>query len=1232
MSGKINASPSFRLTGHAPLLPQTLPKDKHHEEFLALTEQIKVLDEQTKDLVKKLEKLHNRRTKFARQISNFINKHQEEKKQTSENRLMQIQSERLGRLNLCSRLMDSRCRLSSLIKNQPLPDLQRPQTTMGERPENVQTGSDTLLNFLRMSSPEVISNFFAENAIPRLLVYCPKKKFNLCGNIIDISEFVNSLPSILTQIPYQNRFFIFQKILDTYHESSYFTQLFEYTALHTDPSDIIHGIEHGALNLLRCRKVKLLIASELSTELTYIHGGIRRTVPLTTGLIPNTVRSGKYRIVNDPFNSNDIDLAVESMLFEGVKNAIIVPLYHQDFTNPFVIIAMDKVRDDTFTPSDYVLISYFFKSISMQIKNLVRELSSITETDMTNLVYGLSVIASSHNTHDMIKAICDVSEKLLDSSATRIFTVVNDCLCEETPGIKISGKMLPVDNGLVCNCAIKNETFNYFLPRREKQFSVSIDDITQPRIWSMLAAPITYHGEVKGAYVLYNRKNVTFFSARETFIATNLARCISSIIHICCESTNLVESLERNNDNILHAYNLTVYSLKSIQTAGTAKLFSSMQLFCNKMKPSITFRFYIYENDKLLDAETNQPVSSEPQLLDAICDLKPTAATAESVGILVIPIKTPSGQINLFEFRAPLMQLKTEEEKNGILQRTRILQSLDGPSSKLSAPEQIQLGKTGSRRNSQYGKSSSNFHSSSSGFFDLQNQQGNTKMPFAQLSLKSMHGEDSGLSSTSVFELSKDQSTYDKFLIVSSSWAGKTINGSASFEEQLDEDKLQIYPFDSSITNILQSFSMMTTRQLSLHQKIVSLKSYDVILRGLHVIGNVLACPMPFSDLLDILMKSFTCLFGQTLSLVIYDPPLFDSNDNDLDPKFLNLERDRMIFASIKIPEAMMLDRSTALSCFADLLLALMASRADNQKVEPLVSPNFPPLVSSLDINFLENNIKDTIGLAVEILCAFHVHEFLKCTREKINRWLGTFAVNPEDSTVFLLAVDALQFTYAVYKQFDLFKHFTDSELAAGCIAAFMRVGFPHMRPDFKYAHALRYLPLNKVNPKILIRVTTALICLSYPGCDLLEETPEERITGLTELLLERQNNSMSVLLAKYKLYAKRGLNFKNRNHRVLVGQFVTELCQSSIFFRPLAAFEKTCLMSKEPQSMILFRITKVVKPMAEALELTRIGLNSFTEALSDKEPWVIEKGEGFFSLEFREEEEHGNISLSDAR
>ena len=121
--------------------------------------------------------------------------------------------------------------------------------------------------------------------------------------------------------------------------------------------------------------------------------------------------------------------------------------------------------------------------------------------------------------------------------------------------------------------------------------------------------------------------------------------------------------------------------------AGTPNLFHAMKSFCAKLQPAVEFRFLIYENDKLMDAATGQSIPTEPQLLDAICNMKPTAATMDNVGVLVLPVKLEgTNQINLFEFRAPLMQLKSEEENNGIIQRARVLQSLEEPTMPLNLP------------------------------------------------------------------------------------------------------------------------------------------------------------------------------------------------------------------------------------------------------------------------------------------------------------------------------------------------------------------------------------------------------------------------------------------------------------------------------------------------------------------------------------------------------------------
>lgn len=1229
----VKPSPSFRLTGSVALLPKITLNDKHSEEFEALDQKIKELDRQTQDIMKRLTKMHKRRTRYAQIITNLIKKSHEEKKNTSESHLMQKQKGRIERLSLCTQLLESKGKVSALVKCQPLPNLLPKLTEDTPYDNTAQDQSDSFFNILRNSHPEMLANYFNQNGIPRLLNYCGESAYRNKFFNINVDAIVQALPGILCQIPPANRMVFMTRIMDIHRESAMFIQLYESLALITSPLEILYQIERTGANLLKCKRLKVLISSPLSDELTYIHADIRRTIPSSTGLIASVVNSGNYAMIKDPCNTNEIDIAVESFIFEGSKDCFIVPLMHPNFPYPFVFVAIDKLREE-FVPSDFIVLYFFFRHITSLLKWIVRDLTSITEDDMTKLVQGLSEIADVSNAHDMISKITTVSNKLTESSATRLFTVVGDSFCEETPGTKLGGKLLTLDRGLVCHAAIHNETMNYFLPRRVKEFSVLVDDITEPRIWSMVAAPTTYRGEVKGAYVLYNRRNGTFFSAKETFIIDNIAKCMLPLLHTCCESTKLHESLDRNHINIIRAYNLTVFSLKSILSAGTQNLFSSMTNFCQKLRPSVQFRFLIYKDDKIFDAETNNTVPSEPQLLDAICDMKPTAAISESTGILVLPIKLSEKEIQLFEFRAPLMKLKTEEESNGILQCTRILHSLEDQTMPLRLPDNSQYKLSSKTRNRDSLKSNSKLQkssasSSSSSFFNLDlNLKGqNNNLPFIPLSLKNIHDED-GMSSTSIFDLSETHSKSDKFIIVSSS--RPSINPQ-SFEKQLEKDKLQIYPFDPFLTSILASFASLSKRQLGLHHKIVQMKAYKPIIRALHLLGNVLACPMPFSELLQILMVAFTNLFGNGVKLEIFDPPL--NNETETDPNALNLERDRKIYAAIKINSPMTSDRSIALSYFADLVLALLASRAEKEPNSPTIAPRLMMVSPELKYNFLMMTLNENVAIATEIFCAFRVHEVFECTKEHLMIWLRRVASNPEEERFFITSLDSIQFAYSIFMTYDLFEKFPASELCAACIAFFVRSGFPHMRPNFKYSKYINHFLKNgPINSKVLIRITTALIILADPYCDMLQNTSEEIVCGVIELMLQRASTSVPLLIARMTKAAKKGLDFNDKNDRALFTMLVTELSQSSPFFRPIEVFSEYCLASGEPQKMILYKAQKIVAPYLKVLDMCTKPQSMYYRAFSDKVAWINLKGEHFFQQVHHEEEDLGNISLFDAR
>ena len=627
----------------------------------------------------------------------------------------------------------------------------------------------------------------------------------------------------------------------------------------------------------------------------------------------------------------------------------------------------------------------------------------------------------------------------------------------------------------------------------------------------------------------------------------------------------------------------------------------------------------------MYEAETNKSVPTEPQLLDAICDMKPTAAVNDNFGILVLPILDKENKIYLFEFKAQLMRLKTEEESNGILQCTRILSSLEEQTPKLRIPENVyKITKKSRNSSNKTVKLSKNSSSSSFYNLDVNINTEDPKMPFIPLSLKNIHDED-GITSTSVFDLSSAHSKSDKFIIVSSS--RPNINPQ-SFEMQLEKDKLQIYPFDPFLTSILMSFSKLSTRQLDLHHKIVNMKEIKPVVRSLHLLGNVLACPMPFTDLLWILMVSFTNLFGKCVKLEIFDPPLHDEQETD--PNALNLERDRKIYASIKISSPMTPDKSMALSYFADLVLALLASRDEQKPDSPMEVLSIPVLSPELGYNFFNMNVHENVSICAEIFSQFKVNDVLNVSKECVSIWLWRLANNPEEDRFFLTSLDSLQLAYSIFTTYDLFSYFTDSELCAACISFFVRSGFPHMRPDFKYSSYLKHF--SKLSNKVLVRITTAMIILADPYCDLLEMSSEETVCGVLEYMIHSSSISVPLLISKMTFVGRRGIDFENINHRLLFTMLVTELSQSSYFFRSIDVFNQYCLLSMESQKMLLYKAQKIVHPYIKVLDLITQQQSIFYRAFSDKVSWLNLKGKTYFQQQHQEEEELGNMSLFDAR
>ncbi|OHS93715.1 hypothetical protein TRFO_40004 [Tritrichomonas foetus] len=1230
---------------------------KHSLEYDAMVESVKKLDLSIKDLISRINHLHRKRAKMANTISHIVkNSKVNLKKGTQEPTNIKQQNERMSRLNVCSRLLGNKSSLSSIIHNTPLPDLPAPNSNDSNSQydnEIDKTGAhvvNKLSQFLRVSQPDIVANYLNDTGLSYLLVLCNMDKFNYKPLNVDIKGFCQIAPSVLSSVAPTNRQIILKSFFKAMTACANLTAVFEESFQDNDILKLTNLIETHAAAIINARRARLFLGSDQAEELIHMNGNVRVVVPLNDkGLIANCVKKMQYEVIQDPKNSPILDVAVETSLFEGSRNAIICPLIHPKHKRPFVFLAVDKLREPTFSGVDYVLLSYFFKFLAVAIEKVHRAITTVTEEDQMQLIKGLASIASENNSHDMIQKIADVSGSLTSATSCRIFSIIEDNLFEETPGLKIQNRTIPVDVGLIGKSVISDETQNYVLPRRESEFSVQVDDITEPRVWAMLSSPARYNGEITMNLTLYNRTFNTFFSAKETNLITTLSRCICPFLYQTCEHAKLKESLASDSTNSNRSYNLTVFSLKAIETAGTLKIFREMHRFCETLKPKVTHRVLVYDVDKLMELPDMKIVTSEPQLLDAICNMKPIAATSGDRAVLVFPIKIEGiSKVFLLEFAAELLHLKTAEEENGLMQRTRLLQSMDeaGLSTHITLlQEQFKENKQCNRNMSSSNLMGLPQSQSRVGFgstanrssrvftnMDAQAAQPKVNLPFIPLSLKSVHEDN--MSATSLFELGDEhQKSSDKLLVVQSARNSKNSlsKNPPSFENQLDEDSLQIFPFDPFLTSILQSFSNHSTRQILLHMKITSMSKYKITARSLHILGNSLACPMMFSKLLKIMMLAFTNLFGKDVMIRIFDPPLNDVIETD--PTTFNLERDRMIFASIKIPTALNLDKSTALASFADLLTNLIESRAPSITSDPVLPKrDMHDEEQGLEFESSHLTTNEMVCVSFNLFKLFHVVECLNCDEMLLMKWLGTLAAKSEESGTFMMMTDALHFVYFILKESGWMNLFNPSELCALAISVFLGQCSPQVHPNFTYEKILAASITRKTPQKAITRVATNLVFLGDDSMDLLENTPKNILLGLAELMIEQSSKSPLASLSAFHVIKKK-IDFNNNFHKIIVKRFLLDISLHSMYFAPISSFGVWVVtFGKEPAPNVLLRARTVMNKYADELSSINDKFAELPQRIAEKVDWMKNQDIRMFCGQRQEEEDEGNMSLLDAR
>ena len=488
------------------------------------------------------------------------------------------------------------------------------------------------------------------------------------------------------------------------------------------------------------------------------------------------------------------------------------------------------------------------------------------------------------------------------------------------------------------------------------------------------------------------------------------------------------------------------------------------------------------------------------------------------------------------------------------------------------------------------------------------------------LPLKSVHEDKRVKTKTCLFDLSvTDQATGDIIAV--------SPNQDAS-EEQVDEDSLLVFPFDPSLVKVLSSFASCAARQVLLHMSLVNMQRDQLITRSLHVLGNSLACPLVFSGLLEVMRTVLENLFGQSVTFHIFDPPLEKSEEVRQIGCF-NLEKDNRVVASIKLLLPLTIEKSTALASFADLLTDLIEFRGapSSQPIAPTPADD-----AGDGFNFAVSNLmtSEMVAVSLDLFKKFHIIEMLNVSDEKITTWMGNMASKLEDSGLFMLMTDAIHLAYTILKEGGWFDVFSASELAALGICSFLSQCFGQMHPNFKYEKVLMQCVTTKTDQVGLTKAVTNIVLLGDDLCDVLEDTPDNRLVELMELMID------STPLPDYKTISyfhciRSKLNLENKFHRKVLRQMIVKTCEHSMYFSNMSAFGAWLVnFGKEPSANALMKGKSIVAKIAEELAACGPGFAPLLTALDEKITWLTNEGVRFVYKQQQEEEDEGNMSLMD--
>jgi hypothetical protein len=712
----------------------------------------------------------------------------------------------------------------------------------------------------------------------------------------------------------------------------------------------------------------------------------------------------------------------------------------------------------------------------------------------------------------------------------------------------------------------------------------------------MLATAARHEGSAALVLTAYNRESSTFFSYKDLNVFNKLAQCISPLISQACNRAKMSEKHQVTVTTCKRGESLAQF----IAEALNSDIFAELEKFCEAQEPRISHRVVLYAQSRLVKLPGNEQVAPDPQLLDAIVSRSVTVATQFGQAVIVFPIVV---SVNLqcfllFEFRADLLKLRTAEEKSGMLQRARLSQALERSAWTIPSHIERNYSDCEDRRPGFARRRSSS--SGSSGVIEtkvtIQRHNSGFSMPITQLSRRISRSE-SG-SDTSLFQfgdLNASNASLDSFVV---------LDDKEELSVALDEESLQVFPFDSGLRIILHAFCKSSSRYLLLDKQRHFLEGYRPISRALHLIGNSMACPFVFSKLLRVLMASFTICFGSEVKIKIFDPPL--AKPLDVDPTVLRLERNRLTYAILRMNNPLSSEKSAAVSCFADLITVLLTRRSTVGAVDEIRLAKIEPQSDGFDFDVSLLTAPEIVSVVIELFERFHISEVLNCPRDRVLRWIQGIVVRAEHPCLFMMMANTMHVCLSLMVNGGWMDSFTPIELACLGVYAFALVCGKQKSPRFRYCNAIAKSieSVDKIDQEAFEKMVSCVILLGDEQCDLLDDVDEcvliRFMEGLMSLGKAKEFSIDHFHAVRPRLDLSKGI------HREVVRRFVVWACNYSMFFSPLSVFGEWALtMSMEGLYSIYSRLHGKVERVARELIEHSSQFKGIDELVRERMEWL---------------------------